>query len=211
MNIIITNRFAEEERSLREDQRRRMDEFMQRKRRSMTSSPVGNHKLSSDGNASGNGIKVRLKQQHNFVTVPTSSPQAASYTSSQSYVQHQYHQHNHHTGWTPEGENMERKVKQALMTEFSSKPKPSGKSDTSTKLHLKTDSSRLHSKSTVLQQSSQQGVQGYRPSASTSTWPGDDFHMGSNLNTEMTPEPLSTPANSKPDVSEFDPIETKNK
>ena len=202
----ITNRFAEEERLLKEDHRRKMDEYIQRKRRSMTSSPVGNHKLpSTNDDISSSNIKVaRLKQHNHFVPVPTTSTQAP-YTTNQTHVQHQYHQQ-HHMGLPPEGENMERKVKEALMTELSSKPKPSGKSDSSTKpYHHKTDNTRLHSKTMA---PSQQLQQGYHTSVSTSTWPREDFHSGSNPNMEMTPEPPNITSNSKPDISEFDPIET---
>lgn len=206
LNSII-NRFAEEERSLKEEHKRKMDEFLQRKRRSVTASPVGNHKLPSASSTS-SSTKARLKQHNHFVTIPTTASAQVPH-SSQPHVQHQHHHHNH-TGWTSEGENMERKVKEALMTELSSpKPKPSGKSDPSTTKSLhRVDNTRLNPKSTV---SPQQGVplhQGYQAPHSVSNWPGEDFHSGSN---ETTPEPPNIPANSKPDVSEFDPIETKNK
>ena len=206
--MFFINRFADEERTLREDHRRRMDEYIQRKRRSVTASPVPNHKSST----SSSNIKARLKQPHNnFVNIPTTGQVPYS---SQSHVQ-QLHYQQHHSGLTPEGENMERKVKQALMTELTPKPKPNGKSDPSVKpSHHKVDNSRLHAKSTVTLHLPQQGAQhqGYWvPPPSTSTWPGEDFHSGSNPNMEMTPEPPNVPTNSRPDISEFDPIETKNK
>ena len=207
----ITIRFAEEERSLKEEHRRKMDEYLQRKRHSLSASPVGNHRLSSStGSGTSANIKARLKQQqhNNFVTIPTTASGQVPY-SSQPHLQHQYHHHQHHNaGLTPEGENMERKVKQALMTEFTTKPKPpSGKSDLSpsTRSFQRVDNSKLNPKSTV---TSQQGHQGSQGSSSMSTWPGEDFHSGLN---EMTPEPPNIPTTNKPDISEFDPIETKNK
>ena len=199
--VFTTDRFAEEERSLREEHKRRMDDFLQRKRRSVTASPVGNHRLPSAGGTSSN-TKARLKQQphNNFVNIPPTTAQVPY--SSQSHVH--YH---HHTGLTPEGENMERKVKQALMTELTLKP---GKSDPSAKSFHHKDNSRLHPKNTVTPHLPQQGTphQGYWPPPSTSTWLGEDFHSGSNPNMEMTPEPPNVPGSSKPDISEFDPIET---
>ena len=187
-----------------------MDDFLQRKRRSVTASPVPNHRLPSSSGTSSN-TKGKLKQSHNnFVNIPTTGQVPYS---SQSHVQ-QFHYH-HHSGLTPEGENMERKVKQALMTELTPKPKPNGKSDPSAKSsHHRVDNSKLHPKNTVTPHLPQQGAphQGYRaPPSSISTWPGEDFHSGSNPNMEMTPEPPNIPANSRPDISEFDPIETKNK
>ena len=205
------NRFAEEERTLREDHRRRLDDYLQRKRRSVTASPVANHRLPSTSS----NIKARLKQPHNnFVSIPTTSQVPYS---SQSHVQEFHYQH--HSGLTPEGEHMERKVKQALMTELTPKPKPNGKSDPSAKpSHHKVDNSKLQKNTHLLQQGVplhllQQGAphQGYWAPPSTSTWPGEDFHSGSNPNMEMTPEPPNIPTNSRPDISEFDPIETKNK
>lgn len=185
-----------------------MDDYLQRKRRSVTASPVANHKLSSTSN----NIKARLKQPHsnNFVNIPTTGQVPYS---SQSHVQ-QFH-YQHHSGLTPEGENMERKVKQALMTELTPKPKPNGKSDPSAKSsHHKVDNSRLHAKNIVTPHLPQQGPppQGYWAPPPISTWPGEDFHSGSNPNMEMTPEPPNVHTNnSRPDISEFDPFETKNK
>ena len=204
----ITIRFAEEERSLKEEHRRKMDEYLQRKRHSMSASPVGNHRLSSStSSATSPNIKAKLKQQqhNNFVTIPTTASAQVPY-SSQPHVQ--YHHHYHNAGLTPEGENMERKVKQALMTELTTKPKPpSGKSDLSlsTRSIQRVDNSKLNPKNTATLHQGHQGSQG---SPSISTWPGEDFHSGSN---EMTPEPPNIPATNKPDISEFDPIETKNK
>ena len=180
-----------------------MDDYLQKKReRSVTASPVGNNRLPSTTGTS--GTKPRLKQPHNnFVTMPTTVQ--ASY-SSQSNVQ--FH-HQQHAGLTPEGENMERKVKQALMTELTAKPKPNGRSDPSAK--SRADNSRLHPKNTHLPQqgASQQGYRG--SSSSTSTWPGEDFFSGSNQSVELTAELANISSNSRPDISEFDPIETKNK
>ena len=205
----ITIRFAEEERTLKEEHRRKMEEYIQRKRHSLSASPVGNHKLSSSAgscNISTN-TKARLKQQHNnFVSIPTTSAQVPY--SSQPHAQHQYHHHQQqYAGLTPEGENMERKVKQALMTGLTTKSKPSGKPELSlsTRSFQRVDNSRLNPKNTITSQQAYQGSQG---SSSISAWPGEDFHWGSN---EMTPEPPNIPAANKPDISEFDPIETKNK
>lgn len=184
-----------------------MDDYLQKKRRSVTASPVGSTRLPST-NSTTSGNKARLKQQpNNFVTVPTVTSHIPY--SSQPQTHHQYN----YTGWTPEGENMERKVKQALMTELAPKSKPSGKNDTVTKSFPRMDNNRLHPKNTTVSpQVPQQGAplqhQSYRASPSVSAWPGEDFHSG---NTEMTPEPPSIPAGSKLDISEFDPIETKNK
>ena len=180
-----------------------MDDYLQKKReRSVTASPVGNSRLPSTTATS--GTKPRLKQPYNnFVTMPTTVQ--ASY-SSQPNVQ--FH-HQQHAGLTPEGETMERKVKEALMTELTAKPKPNGRNDPPAK--SRADSSRLHPKNTHIPQ---QGAshQGYRmSSSSTSTWPGEDFLSSSNQSGEMTAELTNMPSNSRPDISEFDPIETKNK
>ena len=175
------------------------DYLLERKRRSVTSSPVGGHKPPST-TTSNFKATARLKHHHNTASVPMTS----------SYIHH--HHHHNHVGLTPEGENMERKVKEALMTELTSKSKPpSGKSESSVKSsHRVTENSRLHSKSTV-QLPPQIQHQGHRGSPA-SDWPGEDFHVGSNTNLEMTPEPPSiSAANNKLDVSEFDPIVTKNK
>ena len=190
-----------------------MDDYIQRKRRSVTASPVGNHKLPSTSTSS--NAKGRLKQPHNnFVNMPTATAQIPH--SSQPHIQQFHYSHHASTaGLTPEGENMERKIKQALMTELTPKPKPNGKSDPSAKsYHHRAENSRLHPKNTVTSHVPQQSAphQGYRALPSTSTWPGEDFHSGSSTNIEMTPEPPNIPTNSRPDIlSEFDPIETKNK
>jgi len=129
----------------------------------------------------------------------------------------QHQQHN--SAWpTAEGENMERKVKEALMTELTTKNKPSGKGDLSKSFQRVAPTSEgsvnsqrnLSKSSTTLPQLPSLGAplhQVYR-APSASNWPGDDFHSGSTPNLEMNHEP---PNSQKPDVSEFDPYETKNK
>jgi len=181
-----------------------MDEFLQKKRRSVTASPVGTHRSPSASSTS-SSTKARLKQHHNdFMAIPTASTQLPH-----SNLPHAHQQYYNHTGLTPEGESMERKVKQALMTELTPRPRPSSRGDISTRSFQRTDNNRLQPKSTT--QLPQQAVslhQGYQ----ASPWPGEDFHSGSTPNMEMTPEPPTISTNgSKPDISEFDPIETKNK
>lgn len=177
-----------------------MDDFLQRKRHSATASPVGSHRSPSTSNTS-SSTKARLQHQHNdFMAIPIASTQLPH--SNLPHVQ----QHNYYTGLMPEGESMERKIKQALMTELS--PRPS-KSDLSTRSFQKTDNNRLQPKSTTqLPQQAGPLHQGYQAS-STSVWPGDDFHSGSSPSMEMTPEPPTIFAsNSK---HKFDTIETKSK
>jgi len=195
--FIPYHRFEEEQRELKEQQRRRMEDFMQRRRRSATASPVGIHRPSAINTN-------RTKQQHTY------HPDLSSYTSHPQQQQH-------NVAWpTPEGENMERKVKEALMTELGTKNKPSGKNESRSFHRVAPPSEGSHrtlsKSSTTLPQLPSHNIplqQVYR-APSVSNWPGDDFHSGSAPNLEVNHEPSNF---QNPDVSEFDPLpyETKNK
>ena len=180
-----------------------MEDFLQKRRRSATVSPVVMHRPTAVNTN-------RAKQQHTYhhSDLPMSN-----------YTLHPQQHQQHNSAWpTAEGENMERKVKEALMTELTIKNKPSGKGDLSKSFQRVAPTSEgsvnsqrnLSKSSTTLPQLPSHGVplqQVYR-APSASNWPGDDFHSGSTPNLEMNHEP---PNSQKPDVSEFDPYETKNK